>query len=214
MDRSRIALIIPAYNEATTIYGVVESASKFGVPIVVDDCSSDRTAELANKAGAIVVSNSTNLGYDGALNSGFAEAYKRGFQAMITLDADGQHDPSILALFIEALSCGADLVLGVRNRKPRIAEHLFAFYAKFKYGIRDPLCGMKAYRRSVYEELGFFDSYKSIGTELAIYGVKKRFVIKHINFLVRDRIDSPRFGRLLSANLKIIRAMILSGIKY
>lgn len=214
MERSRIALIIPAYNEAATIRGVVKTASKYGDTIVVDDCSHDGTADLARQAGAVVVSNPRNLGYDGALNSGFSEAYLRGYEIIITLDADGQHDPSLLVRFIEALDAGAELVIGVRDKKPRLAEHLFALYSRYRYGIYDPLCGMKAYHRSVYEGLGWFDSYKSIGTELAIFGVKKGFVVKQVEFTVRDRLDAPRFGRLFSANVRIVRAMILAALKY
>lgn len=214
MERSRIALVIPAYNEAATIHDVVKAAAKYGDTIVVDDCSIDETADLARQAGAIVVSNPCNLGYDGALNSGFSEAYIRGYEIIITLDADGQHDPTLLTQFIDAVDAGAKLVIGIRNKKPRVAEHVFALYSRFKYGIYDPLCGMKAYHRSVYEGLGWFDSYKSIGTELAIFGVTKGFVVKQIEFTVRDRLDAPRFGRLFSANIRIIRAMVLAGLKY
>lgn len=213
MDRSRIALVIPAYNEAGTIFDVVKAASVYGQPIVVNDCSSDATAEIAKRAGAIVVSHAKNMGYDGALNSGFAEAQHGGYECIITLDADGQHDPTLLTRFIEALEQGADLVLGVRNKRPRLAEHVFALYARARYGIHDPLCGMKAYKHSVYEGLGHFDSYKSIGTELALYGIRTGFAFHQIPFEVRDRIDRPRFGRALSANLRIFRAMVLDFVR-
>ncbi|HTN31739.1 MAG TPA: glycosyltransferase family 2 protein [Pseudomonas sp.] len=208
MVRSGIALIIPAYNEAATIYAVVKSASRYGQPIVIDDCSTDATAELAERAGAVVVRHASNRGYDGALNTGFAEADRREFESIITLDADGQHDPELLSRFIDGLDQGADLVLGVRDRFPRCAERIFALYTRRRYGVHDPLCGMKAYRRSVYQRLGHFDSYKSIGTELALFGVKNNFSFCEIAFVVRDRQDSPRFGRLLSANLRILRAMM------
>lgn len=208
MDRSGIALIIPAYNEAATIYAVVKSASRYGQPIVIDDCSTDATADLAERAGAVVLSHVSNRGYDGALNTGFAEADRREFDAIITLDADGQHDPELLSRFIDELDQGADLVLGVRDRFPRCAERVFALYTRHRYGVHDPLCGMKAYRRLVYQRLGHFDSYQSIGTELALFGVKSNFSFREIAFKVRDRQDSPRFGRLFSANLRILRAMM------
>lgn len=207
MDRSRIALVIPAYNEARTIYHVVKAALEYGQPIVVDDCSSDETADLAIQAGALVVSHNVNKGYDAALNSGFAKAKAHNYEFIITLDADGQHDPTLLDRFINGLDQGADVVLGVRNTKPRLAEHIFAFYSRLRYGIQDPLCGMKAYRRSVYEDLGHFDSYRSIGTELALHSVKSKYLVSQIKFIVRDRIDKPRFGRLASANFRILRAM-------
>lgn len=208
MDRSRIGLVIPAYNEAGTIYAVVKASSEYGTTIVVNDCSSDATAHVAEQAGAIVVNHHRNLGYDGALNSGFAKAYTLGFDLIITLDADGQHDPKLLLSFIDCIDLGADLVLGVRDKRPRVAEHIFALYTKARYGIDDPLCGMKAYRRSIYERLGHFDSYSSIGTELMLFGARNNFQFKQVKFAVKDRQDSPRFGRRLSANLRIFRSML------
>lgn len=210
MDRSRVAIVIPALNESATIADVVEAAGKYGVPIVVDDGSTDNTAELAAKAGAVVASHKNNQGYDAALNSGFRKATELGSDIVITLDADGQHDPSLIFQFIAAIDAGADVVIGVRSRRQRLAEHLFALYAICRFGIKDPLCGMKAYRKVVYEDLGHFDSYGSIGTELAIFAAKKGYRLNQIPFTVRERRDQPRFGRVLVGNYKITRALILS----
>lgn len=209
MDRSRVALVIPAFNEASTIGNVIKGASMYGRPIVVNDGSNDKTAELAEQAGAIVVSHDVNQGYDAALNSGFEKAASLGCDVIITLDADGQHDPTLIDRFLDAMVDGADVVLGVRDRRPRFAEHVFATYTRLRYGIHDPLCGMKAYKRQVYESRGYFDSYKSIGTELALYSARKNFSLKQINFVVRDRQDQPRFGRLAIANVRIFRAMLI-----
>ena len=71
MDKHRVGIVIPAFNESATISGIVESVSKYGIPIVVDDGSEDNTAELSSKSGAVVTSHKRNLGYDEALNSGF-----------------------------------------------------------------------------------------------------------------------------------------------
>lgn len=209
MDRSKIGLVIPAYNESATIYDVVKAASEYGQPIVVNDCSSDNTAELAIQAGAIVVNHSTNLGYDGALNSGFAEAFSHGCTSIITLDADGQHNPKLIKSFISALEDGADMVLGIRSSKPRFSEHLFALATNKKFGIKDPLCGMKGYSAKTYDALGHFDSYESIGTELMLFAASNNFSFTQIFFNVEDRQDAPRFGGSLKANIKILRAMFL-----
>lgn len=210
MDRSKIGLVIPAYNEANTIFDVVKAASKYGQPIVVNDCSNDDTATLAEKAGAIVVNHNTNLGYDGALNSGFTRAAKIRCQFVITLDADGQHNPHLIQKFINELDKGADIVLGVRSSKPRISEHLFALFTKAKFGIKDPLCGMKGYQIEVYDSLGHFDSYRSIGTELMLFAAQQKLSIVQVPFIVGERQDAPRFGNLVKANFKILRAMVKS----
>ena len=212
MDRSKIGLVIPAYNESATIYNVVKSASKYGQPIVVNDCSCDDTAILAKKAGAVVVNHATNKGYDGALSSGFAKAADIDCQYIITLDADGQHNPQLIEKFVDELDTGADVVLGVRSNKPRVSEHLFALFTKAKFGIKDPLCGMKGYEVQVYDSLGHFDSYQSIGTELMIFAAKQKLHIVQIPFIVGERLDAPRFGNMVKANIKILKAMAL-GIR-
>jgi glycosyltransferase involved in cell wall biosynthesis len=202
-------LVIPAFNEAGSISAVVAAACAYGQCLVVDDGSSDSTAELARVAGARVVRHTINRGYDAALGSGFAEANRMDCEAVITLDADGQHNPELLLEFISHLDAGAAVVLGVRDRKPRLAEHVFAWYTR-RLGIADPLCGMKAYRIEVYRALGHFDAYRSIGAELALFAARNGYALASVPIKVRDRVGEPRFGRKLSANLKIFRALALS----
>lgn len=208
MDRSRIAIVIPALNESATIAVVVETAGKYGVPIVVDDGSTDNTAELAKRAGAVVVSHKSNLGYDAALNSGFEKAAELGSEMIITVDADGQHDPSLIQKFIAAVDAGADVVVGIRSRKQRLAEHFFALYTSLRFGIKDPLCGMKAYRAAVYSALGYFDSCGSVGTELMLFAAKHGYRFNQIMFEVRERKGQSRFGQIFAGNYKIFRAML------
>ena len=207
MDRSCVAIVIPAFNEAETIGEVVTTAMPLGLPIVVDDGSTDMTRAEAEKAGAIVVCHSANAGYDAALNSGFAKAAELSFLYVVTTDADGQHDPTDLSRVIEHLERGADLVAGVRDRKQRISEYLFAWFGRWRWGIHDPLCGLKGYRMAVYCELGHFDAYQSIGTELAIFAAQRRKRLEQILVVTRERRDTPRFGRRLNGNIKILRAM-------
>ncbi|MCP9904870.1 glycosyltransferase family 2 protein [Cyanobium sp. BA5m-10] len=213
MDRSRVAIVIPALNEASTIGHVVRAAGRHGVPWVVDDGSGDATAQVARDAGAIVVSHACNQGYDQALNSGFAAAYAIGCDAFVTLDADGQHDPELLPRILRLLENGADVVIGVRSKRARLAEHIFACVTMLRYGICDPLCGMKAYRASVYAARGHFDGYGSIGTELTLFAAARGFRLEQVPFEVRNRADNPRFGRVWRANLRILRALALSIIR-
>jgi glycosyltransferase involved in cell wall biosynthesis len=210
MDRSKVGIVIPALNESATITVIVEAVKKYGVPIVVDDGSTDNTADLARQAGGVVVSHERNRGYDAALDSGFKRASEIACEVIITVDADGQHDPSFIKKFIEQIDAGAEVVVGTRSNRQRLAEHVFAWYTMVRFGIHDPLCGMKAYKTSVYRALGHFDAYGSIGTELVIYAAKNGYRIDQIPFAVRDRLGESRFGRVFSGNYKIFRAMSLS----
>lgn len=214
MDRPRIGIIIPALNESATIAEVVAKARQYGLPIVVDDGSTDATGKVAAEAGASVVRHEINQGYDAALNSGFAFAAREGYEYLITMDADGQHNPGLLTQYIEALTAGADLVAGVRDRRQRLAEDVFAYVGRRLWGLDDPLCGMKGYRLAIYKERGHFDAYRSIGTELAIFAARRRRKVVQIPVLTRDRVGASRFGRVLVGNWRIFRALALAAVNH
>lgn len=214
MDRSRIGIVIPALNESATIAGIISVAANYGMPIVVDDGSTDDTAKLAGQLGAIVVVHDHNFGYDAALNSGFNKAASLDCEIIITLDADGQHDPNLLKKFIDLIETGVDVVVGIRSKQQRLAEKIFSFYTTLWYGIKDPLCGMKAYRVHIYRKLGYFDSYRSIGTEMLLFAAKNEYRIGQLAFRVRERQDKPRFGKIFIGNHKILRALVISFWRY
>jgi glycosyltransferase involved in cell wall biosynthesis len=209
-DRLKVGIIIPAYNESLSIGRVVHAVSKYGLAIVVDDGSTDDTSFQAKKYFAKVVVHKENYGYDSALESGFKMAAEMGLDYVITIDADGQHNPLLVEQFMEALDDGFDIVFGSRDKKQRFAEFVFGWLTFLRWGIRDPLCGMKAYRMSLYLARGYFDAYKSIGTDLAFFALKNNFNFKEISIVTNTRMNGkPRFGQGIRANLKIFRAMIL-----
>jgi glycosyltransferase involved in cell wall biosynthesis len=206
-------IIIPAFNEEKTIADVVRKVSLVGLPIVVDDGSSDSTESIAVRHGAVVVKHAKNLGYDSALNSGFNKADKLGFKFAVTIDADGQHNPSALSEIAKILIGGADVVCGVRDKRQRVGEHIFAFFGKVLWGISDPLCGLKGYNLEIYRDRGHFDSYGSVGTELIIFAARNKKNIVQLPIKTFQRLDAPRFGTSIRANFKIMRSLIMALIK-
>lgn len=214
MERPRVGIVVPALNEAATIVSVVERIKSYGRVIVVDDGSTDDTAELARNAGAEVVSHTINQGYDGALNTGFALAVELGCAYIITMDADGQHNPDQLARMIVLLEEGYELVLGIRNRFARISETIFSRCANYFWGVIDPMCGMKGYATTLYTRAGCFDRYKLIGSELAVRSIVGGCRTAKIKITVSNRIDAPRFGTILTSNYRILRAMFILMFMY
>lgn len=204
-----LAIIIPALNEESTIGAVVHMAGQYGLPIVIDDGSKDRTAAIARESGAEIVVHMENQGYDNALNSGFDHAAKIGCKFAVTMDADGQHNPELVKQFIEEFNKGADVIIGVRDRRQRVAEHIFAFVTKLLWQVKDPLCGMKGYRMTIFNHLNHFDSCGSIGTELALFAVRNNYRLSQIPVLTRDRIGASRFGDAIKPNVKILRALFV-----
>lgn len=99
----RVCVLIPAFNEADHIEAVVrEVRGHVADVVVVDDGSKDRTAEIAEAAGAVVIRQPRNLGKGAALNAGFEHARQNGFEVVVTMDGDGQHLPAEVPKFIEA----------------------------------------------------------------------------------------------------------------
>ena len=214
MDRHRIGIVIPALNEAASIGAIVGQSALFGTPIVVDDGSSDDTSAIAAANGAIVVKHKYNHGYDDSLNSGFLKADKLGVEFVITMDADGQLDPALIAKYVEFLDAGADVVVGIRDKHQRFAEIFSSHLTQVFYGLQDPFCGFKGYRISIYRALGHFDSYASIGTELTLFAINNGYNLVQLPIQVSERSGNPRFGEGWGANSKIFSAMMRGLLKH
>jgi glycosyltransferase involved in cell wall biosynthesis len=117
-----LLVIVPALNEEGAIAGVVGSIHKHvpGAPVlVIDDCSSDHTSARAREAGADVLSLPHHLGLGGAVQAGYKLAYELGFDYVIRVDGDGQHDPrDIPRVFDKLKESGCEMVIGSRFVEP------------------------------------------------------------------------------------------------
>jgi glycosyltransferase involved in cell wall biosynthesis len=160
----RFLAVVPAYNEAACIAGVVEAlrrdAPGFDV-LVVDDGSDDDTAALARRAGAAVLRLPFNLGIGGAVQAGFIYARERGYSYMAQVDGDGQHNASELAVLEEVmrLDASVDVVSGSRfldpdgsfqsTRSRRVGIWMFARILSRLVGrpVTDPTSGFRLYNR-------------------------------------------------------------------
>jgi len=166
MGKGNPLIIVPAFNEAERITSVLQGIKKnlAGADIlVVNDGSTDNTAAVASKEGVMVINLPFNLGVGAALQTGFKYAVCHGYQVVIQMDADGQHDPVYLLQFLQALEeSGADLVIGSRFLLPgkfpgswiRLAGiKIFSFLVLLATGkkLTDPTSGYRAMRRDILE---------------------------------------------------------------
>ncbi len=113
--KSKVVIVMPAYNEEKTIGPIINVASQFGKVIVVDDCSKDKTSQIARSFGATVITHKKNAGLGASLIDGFSKALEMKADIIITIDADGQHDPKEIPKFISKIEDGYDFVLGNRD---------------------------------------------------------------------------------------------------
>ncbi|HUP88059.1 MAG TPA: glycosyltransferase family 2 protein [Longimicrobiales bacterium] len=112
-----IYILIPAYNESERVRPVIDACRGHLPTVLIDDGSSDDTARIGEQAGAIVVRQAPNQGKGNALKEGFRWALKQpDCEAVITVDADGQHDPAELPKFLNArATIQSDLIIGFRD---------------------------------------------------------------------------------------------------
>ncbi len=162
----RTLVIIPSFNVSNTIASVIEEVKRelpeAGI-VVVNDGSTDDTADRALNAGAEVVSLHYNIGYGGALQTGYLYARLNGYDIVVQIDGDGQHDSSSLKTLLEPILSGeADVVVGSRflgeaDYRPsfsrRIGMKLFGMVASLiiHQKVTDPTSGFQAMRRGVVD---------------------------------------------------------------
>lgn len=175
----RAAALIPAYNEAAAIATVVEGVRDLvGTTFVIDDGSTDATAELARAAGAIVIEQPENLGKGAAIRTGLARVLEGNFSHVLLLDGDMQHLPHEASRLIEAAaSTGADAVLGERqfsrDAMPASRYHTnrigsWALSSFVGVPIRDTQCGFRVFAVSVLRDLRLKAKSYDIETEMLI----------------------------------------------
>ena len=163
--RSVVAACIPAFNEEATIARVVLLAERYvDLVLVCDDGSTDMSGIIAEALGAVVVLHEANLGYEAALLSLFEEARKRGVDVVVTLDADGQDDPSEIPELLERLNVGdVDIVVGSRflegvgseapEGREAGTEEIAGVVAEGGVKVTDAQSGFRAYTRHALESL-------------------------------------------------------------
>jgi glycosyltransferase involved in cell wall biosynthesis len=160
-----LAAAIPAYEAGASIGDVVRrTRALFDHVLVVDDGSADATGRAAAESGARVLRHARNLGKGRALRTAFDDLFARGFPAVVTLDADGQHLPEEIPRLLEAMRSGADLVIGsrdhlfermhpVRRASNRWSSRAISCFAGRRFP--DVQSGFRVYTRSLVDRTGF-----------------------------------------------------------
>lgn len=179
----RVMALIPALDAEETVGLVVRGVLEHvGDVLVVDDGSADRTADEAVSAGANVISHARNMGKGAALKTGFDYALANGYDAVLTLDADTQHDPGEVPKLLEAADKGADIVVGARLREkdkvPRARYYtnmagVACISWRARQHIEDTQSGFRLYRAGVLDGLRLTTTRFDTESEILIRAGRK-----------------------------------------
>lgn len=186
----KVTAVIPAYNEENRITEVIQNAKKYvDEVIVIDDKSKDSTEKTARKAGAITKKHKINLGAGGATRTGAELAIERGADIIITLDADGQHNPEEIPKLVEEIKDnGIDIVFGIRarNKNMPIDKRIgnwgltAAVNTLFLSNFYDVMTGYHAFTKECYERLKWESNCYGVVSEFAVNTALNKLKYKEV----------------------------------
>ncbi len=221
---TKICVLIPTYNEAAAIAGVVKGARSQGLDVlVIDDGSADSTASIARSQGAKVIVNAKNMGKGACLIKGFDYCLEKGYEAVLTMDGDGQHLPGEASRFIAALerNDGCGIVIGNRMSRRGAMPAVRVITNKIMSGqisrvcrqrIPDTQCGYRLIRKEVLRKVGLKTTKYETESEILIQAAKHGFTIVSIPITSVYLNERSHINPFIDT-LRFIRFMITSGRK-
>ncbi len=232
MTTDRLAAIVPAWNEAGAIGGVVDEILAFDPTVevvVVDDSSTDDTVDIARAHGATVLSLPFNVGIGGAVQTGFRYARDEGYQVAVRLDGDGQHTAAELGKLLAPIRAGeADLVIGSRFVDPsgtyrppfarRMGIRVFARLVSLLAGqkVTDTTSGFSALDRTAIELFAteYPHDYPEVEATLVALRSGLRFVQVQVDMRERQAgTSSITFVRSLYYIVKVMLALLVASLR-
>jgi len=189
-NRPKVIAAIPAYNEEKYIGTVVLKARRYvDEVIVVDDGSTDQTADVARLAGASVIHHQQNRGYGASVQTLLAEAKKKNPDVLVLLDADSQHNPDEIPKLIKPILAGSDLVIGSREQKRgnipvyrRLGQSVLSYSSHILSGkkVIDSECGFRAFSPKAIAELKLRQRGMAISAETIAVATEKGLNVTQI----------------------------------
>jgi len=212
---------IPAYNEEKTIAKVILLAQRHVDKVIVcDDGSTDLTADIAQKMDAVVIQHSKNLGYGAAIQSLFDRARTLEADVMLTLDADGQHNPGDIPKLLKTIQNNeADIVIGSRflegtnNEIPRYRRVGIKLITKMSNGtlegkISDAQSGFRAYNKKAIQTLKLQENGMGISAEILLKAGEQKFKVKEVHIGVSYKGIETSTHNPLRHGLNVIVAIL------
>lgn len=224
-------IIIPALNEAASIAAVISEAQEHAPScdlLVIDDGSTDATAEIAATAGARVVSLPYNMGVGTALRTGFRFAARHNYDVVVQTDADGQHDPRSIPALMEEIDAGADLVIGsrfaARDGHYEVERSRGAAMGLLRYSLRaltgkrlsDSTSGFRAFSKPLIQQFSrsYPREFLSDTVEALLMASYEGFDVREVPVRMRYRAGgqpSHRNFKLMYHYVRLLLVMLLTA---
>lgn len=216
---NKLMIIIPAYNEEGSLEVVVDNIRN-NFPqysyVVINDGSSDSTLDICRKNKYNYINLPINLGLENGIKTGMKYAYRKGYDYVIQLDADGQHLPEYIAPMLKAMEEGNDVVIGSRFVTAKkdasmrmIGSRLIAAAIKLTTGktIKDPTSGMRMYNRKCMEA---FAKVSSLGPEpdTVAYFIKHGMKVTEVQAEMKERETGSSYLTPFKSIAYMFRMMI------
>lgn len=217
MSKSKAIISLPAYNEEVHINSMVIKCRQYGDEVlVVDDGSSDDTAQIAKEAGATVVQHIKNKGAGAAIQTIIIEARKREFDVLVTIDADNQHNPEDIPNLIKPIMNGYDLVIGSRNRENvphyrNLGGMVLSIFTCLLSGkkVIDSQCGFRAYSPKAVREIELKENGMAWASEMLGQATKKHLQITEVPIVVQYTKDSSTLNPIYQGFYTLYRIIVM-----
>lgn len=224
-------VIIPAYNESesieATVRDIIEKAPDFDY-IVINDCSTDNTAEICRRNHFHVLNLPVNLGIGGAVQTGYLYGWRQGYDVAVQVDGDGQHDPMFLGKMAEYLEKeNLDMVIGSRfiekkgfqssgARRVGIRYFSWLIHLLTRVRITDPTSGLRMVNRKIMKEfsLNYPKDYPEPESVVAI--ICRGYQVKEIPVIMRERmggVSSISMKKSVYYMVKVSLAILFEKIR-
>lgn len=213
VKNKNLVIIIPTYNEEKTILKVYRKVKNLGIPIIIDDCSSDQTTEILKKKKIKYISNKSNMGYEKTIKIGFKYVFKNFpyVKYIATIDADLELPPKyILGLYNQIKKKKIDIIIGSRKKFNRLTESILNIVFKYKFNLIDPISGLKIYKTTVIKNIFRNIADNLFLVDILIIGILKKFKISYKKITTKKRSDESRVGSYIKVNFKILKIALVS----
>ncbi len=210
---------MPAFNEAKYVGSLVLQILPYADEVVVvDDGSTDRTAQIAEMAGAKVVRHGSNMGYGSAIRGLLREGLQRNAEVLVILDADAQHDPSEIPTLVQAIRDGADVVIGSRaaqqHRIPayrRFGQRVIGGFTRLasKSSVGDTESGFRAYSRHALETLKLKETGMAVSAEIVSAASAQGLTVREVPITVSYDTDGSTLHPVRHGLSVLSRVMVM-----